>query len=848
MHEDIFRDLARGATLITANAQLARFFAREFHAWQKEQGRTVWRPADVLPLDSFLNRCWTECVWRGVARELTLLSPLQEQVLWEQVIRASPSGETLLRIPETARGASATWSLVQAYRLPVDGRFEAADDWTAFAGWSREFEKVCRAGRWLVPARLSDFIADRFLEGAIERPAPVYLSGFDEIAPQHRDFFAAMGEPIRVEASKHAPALSHFRFEDARSEIAAVADWALGLLERQPDARIGIVVPDLQKRRTKVERVFRDLGERVYHVSLGTTLAEAPIVHAALLILQFGFRGLPLPSFGVLLRSPFVGGFEREWTLRGLLDARLRKKGLWDVDASRLRDECSRCPGLERRLARFAKLRHGLPSEQRPSDWCRDFASLLDALGWPGDRALNSREIQLVQAWRDLLSDFAALDVAMPSISYDHALSRLREIASAQSFQVEDEGAPVQIMGLLEASGLNFDHLWIMGLNDEALPFAATPNPFLPISLQRDCGLPHSSAEVEIEFARRLIERLLASAPDVVVSYPVAEGDRMLSPCPLIAGPWQPQTPVETPTEAWVAQMRALASFEEVTNDVAPTIDASSEQSGGSSIFRDMAACPFRAFARHRLTARPLEETMPGLSYRDRGNTVHRAMQVIWNELQSQARLLEIAPDDLCDLISRAASIAANSIPHSIGRALERRRLKGLLADWLEIEKSRSPFTVRAVETDRLVSVGGLEVNTRADRVDELASGGEVILDYKTGKLNSKAWETDRPDDPQIPLYCATSDRPIAAAAFAQIRVGELGFQGLAETGSALPAMTRMRSEEPSLHHQISRWREVLERLAEEFRDGRADVDPKPKACEHCGLWGLCRIREIQNA
>src|SRR5215469_3161759 len=848
MHEDIFRDLTRGATLITVNARLARFFAREFHAWLKDQGRTVWRPVDVLPLDAFLNRCWTECVWRGAARALTLLSPLQEQIVWEQLIRASPSGETLLRIPETARGAAATWGLAQAYRLPIDGRFEAADDWAAFAGWSREFEKRCRASGWLDQARLSDFVADRFLNRMITRPEAVYLSGFDEIAPQQSDLFGAMGEPIRVEPFKHEPTPSFFKFEDASCEIDAAACWALGLLERQPEARIGIVVPDLQRRRTKIERTFRDLGEHACHVSLGSPLAETPIVHAALLTLQFGFQGLSLPSLGMLLRSPFTGGFDDEWTLRGLLDARLRRKGMWDFDVARLRDECSSCPELARRLAHFEKMLRRLPSEQRPSDWCGDFARLLDALGWPGDRALNSRESQLVEAWRDLLSDVAALDLTMQSISYDHAFSRLREIALARSFQVEDEGAPVQILGLLEASGLNFEHLWIMGLHDEALPLAATPNPFLPISLQRDYVLPHSSAEVEIGFARKLIERFLASAPDVVLSYPMAESDRMFNPCPLIIGAWQARPQVETPTEAWVARMRTDASFEKVTSDITPKIEVTSEQSGGASIFRDMAACPFRAFARHRLSARPLEETMPGLSYKDRGNTVHRAMQIIWTELQSHARLLEIVPGDLRDLISRAASAAAGSIPHSIGRVLEQRRLERLLAEWLEIEKSRSPFAVHAAETDRLVSIGGLEVKTRADRVDALPCGSEIILDYKTGKLNSKAWETDRPDEPQLPFYCATNDRPIAAAAFAQIRVGELGFQGLAEPGSALPAMTRMRSEEPSLQQQISRWRAVLEHLAENFREGHADVDPKPKACEHCGLWGLCRIREFENA
>jgi hypothetical protein len=46
---------------------------------------------------------------------------------------------------------------------------------------------------------------------------------------------------------------------------------------------------------------------------------------------------------------------------------------------------------------------------------------------------------------------------------------------------------------------------------------------------------------------------------------------------------------------------------------------------------------------------------------------------------------------------------------------------------------------------------------------------------------------------------------------------------------------------------QLTRWKRVLERLAENFRNGRAEVDPKPDACDNCGLTALCRIREVQS-
>ena len=56
------------------------------------------------------------------------------------------------------------------YRLPVDGSFEASDDWAAFAGWSREFQRRCANG-WLEHARLSDFLRTRFRLAKFRRRA-----------------------------------------------------------------------------------------------------------------------------------------------------------------------------------------------------------------------------------------------------------------------------------------------------------------------------------------------------------------------------------------------------------------------------------------------------------------------------------------------------------------------------------------------------------------------------------------------------------------------------------------------------------------------------------------------------
>ena len=862
MHEGCFRALESGATVITASRRLARVLTQEFHAGQREQGRSVWNTPDILPLGAFLKRSWWNYVRAADAgRETcaTLLDDLQEQVVWEQVIRESPAGDSLLRIPETALRAMEAWQLVQAYRLPLDGRFEASDDWAAFAAWARAFRKRCAANNWLETARLADELANLVRAGKIPRAAKLFLAGFDELTPQQSDLLGTLGEWTEIDKHNYQSAPERWKLRDSTGEIRAAASWARRVLEQDPMAQIGVIVPNLTSLRAKVERIFRETldpgsafhdQERSFHVSLGPALDRYPVVSAALLMLEFATGLLALPQAGLLLRSPFLGGAAMEWTKRAQLDAKLRRDGVWDVSPALLRDRAGNCPLLERLLGRFEKRLRQLVLEQPASEWSRDFSELLAALGWPGDRTLSSREYQVVEKWNGLLSSLATLDAAMPPISVAQALSRLRELASASLFQVENEGAPIQIMGLLEASGLRFDHLWVMGLHDEALPAAANPNPFLPISLQREHKLPHSSAERELEFAVKLMDRLLASARHIVLSYPATDGDRTLGPSPVVdGGRWLEADENALPSE-WIRKMRAAIQMEQLRDETAPPVIAEAMQPGGASLFKDMAACPFRAFAKHRLGARPLEGTDLGVNKKDQGNAVHKAMALIWGELGSHTRLMELAPDALRELISRSVANAIQQLGGGIGRGLERRRLEKLLAEWLEIEKGRDWFAVHATEQDHLVSLGGLQIRTRADRVDQLANGREIILDYKTGMLKGTSWEGSRPDEPQLLLYCATSAsvEPIAGAAFAQIRTGELGFRGLTEDGVSLPALKKMKMDAPlSFAEQREEWRRVLERLAEAYGAGVAEVDPKPGACDLCGLRALCRIREFEN-
>jgi probable DNA repair protein len=563
---------------------------------------------------------------------------------------------------------------------------------------------------------------------------------------------------------------------------------------------------------------------------------------------------------GLLLRSPFLAGSGEELGPRALVDAELRRKGLHEVSLTVLaRVAEAMAPELARRLRGLRRALAALPTRQGASRWSRNFSRLLRVAGWPGDRAPDSFEYQAIERWNDLLSEFASLEIVSGPMEFTSALARLRHMASQTRFAPADVGSPVQVMGILEAAGSAFDHLWVTGIEDRVWPPPPRPNPFLPGPLQRERGLPHSSADRELAYARAVTARLLASAAEVLVSYPLRDADSDLRPSPLIGGLPETNAPIGE-LDSIRTLRRSFPGLLQQEDSSGPRLPEGALQRGGMGILEKQAACPFRAFAEFRLGARPLEEPSIGLSPQERGKVLHAALQILWSELKTHASLMASAAPDLEALLSRSVRQAlveqvrnrgAESMPHL--QSLEQKRLERLLATWLEIERTRSPFEVVASERKRRIRIGGMEIDIQVDRVDSLEDGRHVIIDYKAGDPNPNQWEGDRPDAPQLPLYAATHESPLAAVAFARLAPGESGFKGLGED-AGIPGVADYSSSKigkaagDTLAAHIEEWARTVERLALEFAAGSADVVPKRyDTCDHCALPALCRIGEIQG-
>src|SRR5205823_13333755 len=122
-------------------------------------------------------------------------------------------------------------------------------------------------------------------------------------------------------------------------------------------------------------------------------------------------------------------------------------------------------------------------------------------------RALTSAEFQVHEKLLDLLSEFAALEDFVERRGPSAMLQEFAALARRQAFRPESAGAPVQVLGILEASGECFDALWVCGMSDDAWPPHGAATAYLPRALQAQAGAPHAPAARGVGFWRRVPAR-----------------------------------------------------------------------------------------------------------------------------------------------------------------------------------------------------------------------------------------------------------------------------------------------------------------------------------------------------
>lgn len=893
-------DLPVGSLVLCATRRLAQMLGQ---AHDQAAGKAAsWATLQASPIKPWLASVQEAAAFRGASIAaldgVRVLDDFQARLIWEQVIHESLDRNAGVLFDVGALAATAA----DAHALSIHWGIATADSFAnteqqQFQRWQSRFRERCQTEKLIDPASLHALLIDQLERYAPSLPTHIVFAGFDHYTPLEQRLQTRLreaGVSLAELATTRAitdPQINAYAAPDQTSECLTVAQWAHQHLQSNHEARLGIVIPDLASYQHTLPDALEDVLDptlilarnaattRPFNISLGQPLSGLPVVRAALALLQILTQSHAVEQslISELLHSPYWSNHAQEYDARARLAAALRE-GV--APKAPLKRYCGYAHYLFERqklsapetlgflnalLAASSGLTH---SSRLPSAWRRTVQSLLGKVGWLSDGHLRSAEFQTREAFGKELGKLAQLDQITGKITFSKAVSLLTQLCSERLFQPKTRGTPpIQILGVLEATGLEFDAVWMMGMTDKVWPPAARPNPLLSAEAQRQAGSPNACASVQLAFARSIQQRILQSAPEIRVSYPRQDTSSEQQPSPLILDlapdALQELTPLPLP---WaVLEPTALEAIDDAQ---APAVPEGEAVQGGTGLLRAQAICPAWGYYQYRLGAKKLAEPVEGLDPRQRGSLVHDTLELFWNETRTLRALMALSDQDRHLAISQAATAALDKLDADQKREalkprqrlLEHKRLIRLLDDWLQLEMTRrEDFIVLEAEGAREVSIEGIQAKMRIDRIDQLADGRTVIIDYKTGaSIDIKNWADERITEPQLPIYAAIAehDNPnIAGVAFALVHLSGAAFKGVGQDDHLLPnvhAISSNRgrkqfSEEqfPDWQSVLNHWRDSIRAVAREIREGDASIRiTRETDIRYCDVQPLLRLAE----
>ena len=820
--------------LVVQGARLGGALRR---AAARRAGQAVWFAPELLSVDRWLERLLLDASLRGEPALPSgfVLSPTQARALWLEVIGreralAPRLQEQLASRALEAHALIAEWQLEAALQ-PYVGGLPAFD---ALVDWRRRFRARCR--------ELDALAAPDLLRVAqvVERHhRPATFVGFGRIGPA----LAALGVPVPAPVDAVLPA-SLQALPTREDEYRAACEWALAARARGLGT-VAVVLPDAASIEACAALAMREtsLHEDAPLLMAGGGAGSPlhlPMVVSALQLLALA-RGLEPLEAAALVQSPYLAGHAAEAGPRARLAAELLalRKDRWPGEALLAR-AAPRCPRLAARLRAVLVATAQSPRRQSLNAWMQQAQQCLAAAGWPGEQALSALEKAGKEALAQAFDLTASLDAVCAPLSAAEAETSLRRILRERRLNLPVAADAVELLTLEEAAALAPDAVWVLGLNEGSWPRARAQNPLLPQRPLLEAGAPGANGVLDLAFERACLSRLAAGAREMVLSCARLEGETELRPAPGFA--WAAQTPVAmpiAPAEAEADCFEAMPSLQPVP--LAPARAAS--LAGGARVLTDQAACPFRAFAAHRLHATGVALASAGPDARERGNLLHEVLAAFWAEVDSQAMLKGLSEDAREALIAGAVAAGLAKSPALAERlhGLEHHRLKALLRRWLAYEEARPAFSVLEVECERRLELGGLAFKLRIDRIDRLADGRLLVVDYKSGQVAARDWQPPRPDAPQLPLYAlAEHPQEVAGIAFASLKRQAMRWV------TAPKNLFKAAPDAASLTDALAAWRDALTMLAAEVMAGEARVDPKhgKPTCARCEFALLCRVHE----
>lgn len=775
----------------------------------------------------------TICSWRGFCeewlkeRKIAVISMLEERVLWHEATYALPFANQEVLLAECIEADR----LMQLYGI-VPERLQSfdSDAIKLFQQSLAQFEvslpiaktTFLRALKTLQVAVLPDRFQQKSFEffGFVDYP-PLYQKIIDNIRNQAEHVKLSS---IHIENKVKAEV---YQMESAEQEFL----FALRHIETQakaaPHKTFALVVHQSALSWRTIHRILKTESTTLrISYSRGETLFDQP---------WFGFiKDLlqSLTSTDLLLISRVLTSnfWSEDFERRILLDRLLRENLLATTTLKEV---------LGYLLYADPEIQH-MSWFQIWSHLCAyDLHELTAGLVW-SERLLKPVKIEIA-FWQEFCDEFKALQNLTAKVSGQAFIALfLNAIIQCDLPSNLPPQPNCHIVGVLEAVMLPVDQVWLLSADTTHYRTQKAQSLFLPKTLLIEFGV-----SVSLEAVYHYGQNLLAGiCRDKIVqaSFVGIERGEEKHLSRLILATQEQIVKHKKPVKIAKKELELL-------QPIPLPIDQVQLVKGGATLLKEQAECPFKAFAHYRLGLRELTLGRAVLDPMQKGLIVHAVLEKIWEQLKSQHALLNLTEEEREHLIASQVDLTLGQL-NMAGRKkliqkLERARLINLIRAWLKQEALRPPFSISGTELNELVTLGSLQFKIRLDRVDTIAEGKKLVIDYKTGEVSAKSWLEERLTEPQLPLYAVA--HAAEGALFASLKVGKMGFVGIVKERSEAFDRVQVLEGGKDWASQRAKWREQLEALAEEYQSGELQVAPiDQKACLYCDLASLCRIKEIK--
>jgi len=756
-----------------------------------------------------------------------------------------------------------------------------------FVKWATLLEAFLTKNHLITRFSLIKFLLEsELIENYV--PQQLLLVGFNQLNPLEESLLEyCRSHGVKVELLKPTPIdakVARIEAIDLQQELQIAAAQSQLLTQADPEQSIGVVVQQLSSHLSSIHQIFsqqfspqellpwQPLEKTLYNVSAGQPLAEIPMINTAIQLLQLQPSGFDLQALAFLKNSPFIHWGENEGVIKRFIHQQsLLAFGHYSLSYLLAKIEKETEPDLLSVLTDRINELKDRDNYPRPIyAWIDNWKTILNVWGWSEgvcNKSFSEADKNIQSAFYESFKDCLDISVIYQKLSNTQAKDYLFQVLRQKVFQLPSDRTNVQVLGVLEAAGLEFDQLIMVGFNRDNWPQKHKTNPFIPLLFQQQNNMPGSSASREYEYAKDLSGSLLSSAKNILITQSHADNDELSSASALFSD--YPRSDLQLKSLLETDQI-ITPNYQWIKDE---QIDLSStEIKGGAYLLSQYATCPFRAMSSFQLKIKSAEQPHKGIEPRIRGAWLHLVMELLWERLKTQQALLEVSDDELVQMVTQLilkarvefdAQLSASTSSEIVDIEIEKMLLQ--IMQWLALDKQREPFSV-APEVEKELELGALKFKFRIDRIDTGNNGAIEIIDYKTGGVDVKKWLSKRPEEAQMPAYVlACEEHNITGLSYAKLKTGEVlssgvwfdekatnGFrfidrniEGEKNRTKYILSNNQLVDLEQSLARQ---WRVNLKNIANKIVAGDMPVSPKNEidSCRYCEFGDFCRISEAQ--